>query len=529
MAQPMYQVTVENVYLGESKSFSGRSPLDVQTKANAQLAKWAEKEASLRRVAALEKDCAAKNSAARAEIAACNSILATSISGSPGVDWETVYDRRPYADCVLPAKPCYEVVAERMGVRKKRTVVEFFSKARASERESQEGAARAQLDVETTQWEAECASVRAQHEIDMALWLEKQAEWNHWVDSVRDDLRQGGAQAVEFYAGKLFEGRLIPGLEESTVEVSMEEATGTLGMNVELPGPGSMPRFAEYRFVKTKLEIVPVEMKPKERDSLYESVVFQTALAMMADVFRAPEAPSIQSVVFNGWVHGVDRSTGKDFTSCIISVRAMREQFDEIQLDRVDPKQCVRNLKGMFAPTLVSLAPVRPFMELNRTDQRFVASREVLEGLDQGKNLALMDWEDFEHLVRELFERVFCVDGGEVRVTQASRDQGVDAIAFDPDPIRGGKFVIQAKRYNNLVPVSAVRDLYGTMLNEGATKGILVTTAYYGPDAYDFAKDKPLTLIDGSELLGMLDQYGHGGFNITLVKGGPDGKANVGT
>jgi len=35
-----------------------------------------------------------------------------------------------------------------------------------------------------------------------------------------------------------------------------------------------------------------------------------------------------------------------------------------------------------------------------------------------------------------------------VKVTQASRDRGVDAIAFDPDPIRGGKFVIQAKRYN---------------------------------------------------------------------------------
>ena len=61
-------------------------------------------------------------------------------------------------------------------------------------------------------------------------------------------------------------------------------------------------------------------------------------------------------------------------------------------------------------------------------------------------------------------------------MTQASRDGGVDAIAFDPDPIRGGKIVIQAKRYAYTVGVSAVRDLYGTLMNEGATKGILVTT-----------------------------------------------------
>jgi restriction system protein len=43
-----------------------------------------------------------------------------------------------------------------------------------------------------------------------------------------------------------------------------------------------------------------------------------------------------------------------------------------------------------------------------------------------------------------------------------SRDGGVDAVTFDLDPIRGGKFVIQAKRFNNVVPVSAARDLYGT-------------------------------------------------------------------
>jgi restriction system protein len=81
--------------------------------------------------------------------------------------------------------------------------------------------------------------------------------------------------------------------------------------------------------------------------------------------------------------------------------------------------------------------------------------------------MAAMDWEDFEHLVRELFEKEFAISGGEVKVTQASRDGGVDAIAFDPDPIRGGKIVIQAKRYTNTVGVAAVRDLYGTVVNEG--------------------------------------------------------------
>ena len=120
-----------------------------------------------------------------------------------------------------------------------------------------------------------------------------------------------------------------------------------------------------------------------------------------------------------------------------------------------------------------------------------------------------MNWEDFEHLIREIFEKEFTSTGGNVKVTQSSRDGGVDAIAFDPDPIRGGKIVIQAKRYTNVVGVSAVRDLYGTVLNEGATKGILVTTSDYGSDSYNFAKDKPITLLNGSNLLHLLEKHNY--------------------
>ena len=46
------------------------------------------------------------------------------------------------------------------------------------------------------------------------------------------------------------------------------------------------------------------------------------------------------------------------------------------------------------------------------------------------------------------------------------------------------------------------------MLNEGANKGILATTSGYGSDAFEFAKDKPIELMDGGQLLYPLDQVG---------------------
>jgi restriction system protein len=59
------------------------------------------------------------------------------------------------------------------------------------------------------------------------------------------------------------------------------------------------------------------------------------------------------------------------------------------------------------------------------------------------------------------------------------------------------------------VDVSAVRDLYGTVMNEGANRGILVTTSSYGRDSFEFVKDKPLTLLSGSELLHLLNKHGY--------------------
>jgi restriction system protein len=156
-----------------------------------------------------------------------------------------------------------------------------------------------------------------------------------------------------------------------------------------------------------------------------------------------------------------------------MSVQAMRDEFVAIKLERVEPKACFKSLKGVGSSKLYSLTPIAPILNINRDDKRFIASYEVANGLDESSNLAAMGWEDFEHLIREVFEKEFSQSGGEVKVTQASRDGGVDAIAFDPDPIRGGKIVIQAKRYTNTGGVSAVRDLYGTVMNEGQPRAFL--------------------------------------------------------
>jgi restriction system protein len=298
-------------------------------------------------------------------------------------------------------------------------------------------------------------------------------------------------------------------LFEKQFELDYSKNQKTLMIEYELPSPDKMPTVKAVRFVQATGEIKETHISDKDRRSNFDSVCYQICLRTIHEIFEADVSANCEHILFNGYATYVDKTTGKDVRSCIMSILVERSVFEAIDLSRIDPKACFKSLKGVSASTLSALAPIPPVMEMDRTDKRFIDPKNTVDGLTNETNLASMSWEDFEHLVRELFEKEFAGRGGEVKVTQSSSDGGVDAIAFDPDPITGGKIVIQAKRYTNTVGVSAVRDLYGTLMNEGASKGILVTTSDYGPDAYKFATGKPITLLSGSHLLHLLAKHGY--------------------
>jgi restriction system protein len=291
-------------------------------------------------------------------------------------------------------------------------------------------------------------------------------------------------------------------------DLDLNSETGILIVNYKLPAPADIPTLCEVKYVQSTDSYVEKHLSENQMARLYDDLVYQIALRSIHELFEADQLHALKAIVFNGFVTAVDKSTGKEVTACILSVQTSPEIFELINLAKVDPKACFRQLKGVGSAKMHSVTPVAPIMNVRREDDRFIESYGVAERLHEGYNLASMDWEDFEHLIREIFGAEFSSGGGEVRVTQASRDGGVDAVAFDPDPIRGGKIVIQAKRYAYTVGVSAVRDLYGTLMNEGATKGVLVTTSDYGPDAYEFANGKPITLLNGSNLLHLLQKHG---------------------
>jgi restriction system protein len=302
-------------------------------------------------------------------------------------------------------------------------------------------------------------------------------------------------------------------------QTEFDDATGVLVHDHRFPDLSSIHWFKMVEQRRRSQPANVLEEKPATQREVKEvaRVVYPAlCLRLAAEISRLDREDLVKGIAVNGWVDYTDKATGQRKRAFCATFFGTRQQVDDLNLREVDPVLAFGKLKGQASPP-TEMTPLMPIVRLDTNDPRFVEAREVLSRMVAGENLATMDWEDFEHLCRELFERAFASVGAEVKVTQASRDQGVDAVVFDPDPLRGGKIIIQAKRYTNTVDVSAVRDLYGAVVSEGATKGILVTTSQYGPDSYAFAKDKPLSLLNGRELLGLLEKHGYK-FRIDLAE-----------
>ncbi len=354
----------------------------------------------------------------------------------------------------------------------------------------------------------EFGRLQAEQMVARSEFEDAQRLHNDTVEKLKIAWQNGDGAAIVEHATMVLDASRYPELLSKEFEVDFDPARGILLVDYLLPLPSDLPIAKTVRFNASTGELTETKIPATDIKELYDSVCYQVCLRTIHELFEADAPKHVRAVAFNGFLRTINAATGHEVSSVLLSVVAEREQFLAVNLAQVDPKACFKNLKGVAASSLIGMAAITPILTLNKLDKRFIEGRSVSIDDTGEVNIASMHWDDFEHLVRELFEKEFATRGGEVRVTQASSDGGVDAVAFDPDPISGGKIVIQAKRYTKTVGVAAVRDLYGTTQSEGANKGILVTTADFGPDAYQFAQGKPITLMNGSNLLSLLQKHG---------------------
>lgn len=344
---------------------------------------------------------------------------------------------------------------------------------------------------------------RADYEKQVLEQQEQNARQHAEIDKLRNRFEQDDPEAIVQYFSRVLEASSYSDGFPRHHKMAYSPESRQLVLEYQLPTFDVVPEVKGFKHLKTKNEMTSTARPMSQRKSLYASVVAQVALRTLHEIFESDREERIDTVVFNGYVDTVDRATGKPIQPHLVTVRTTRDTLGSIDLEHVEPQACLKALNASLSRSPSELVPVRPVVDFNMFDPRFIEESDVLTELDVRPNLMGLTPLEFESLITNLFEKM----GLETRATRPSRDGGVDCVAWDNRPIFGGKVIIQAKRYKNTVGVAAVRDLFGTLHNEGANKGILVTTSGYGKAAFEFCQGKPIELLDGGNLLFLLREH----------------------
>lgn len=375
-----------------------------------------------------------------------------------------------------------------------------------------------QWEYDSTKVEKENESKKIHYEAAISNWNDELKEWEAQKEAYTQEIKANNellhslsslnADSNEELTAIYFETILKASLLKSLLRCSRYQSRKLL-IECNLPCIDTIPEASSYKWVKSTQSLKPKAISHKERKELLDRFNCSAAIYWLYICSLHDHVDKVDRIVVNGYIEKESSCNQSNEDVCILSIQAGKNTLSSINLVNADPIRLFKELNGLYmVQDSCFPEPIEPFLRLDKNDNRFIEAKNVIASMDSSVNLAAMDWQDFEHLVRDLFEKELSSPNSEVRITQSSRDKGVDAIAFDTDAIRGGKIIIQAKRYTNVVGVNHVRDLYGTIINEGAGKGILITTSSFGSEAYEFAKNKPITLINGQELLFLLKKHG---------------------
>lgn len=120
----------------------------------------------------------------------------------------------------------------------------------------------------------------------------------------------------------------------------------------------------------------------------------------------------------------------------------------------------------------------------------------------------------WQALAPELFAKavteLIVSQGYRMEQTRATAAGGIEISAADATPIKGSRIIVRAQKDEpeEAVEEAAVRKLYGAVVARGFNKGIFITTAEFTSPSRQFARGKPIELVDGAQLEALLRKVG---------------------
>ena len=395
-----YYIDVRHAGLNKFRRVTGRDSYTVQEKAAAQAAQWNAIWEKQQRRENLVKDKTQKRELAiqrtkelQQVLSDLEQVLLVATQASHKLDWHDLFDKvdldreKPRVP-TIKATPAEPQPNDHAYEPKYGFLDRFIESWAARKREE----AKARFKTGHAQWVETVALYKKQFEdaqkkyaIDLKIWEEKklaQAEQHKKIEAQQALYMSKDEGAVEDYCDMVLANSKYPIDFDKNCDFLYQPQNGLLVVDYFLPNQEVMPSIKELKYVVSRDELNEVPIAEATKTKLYDVFLYQVTLRTLYELFEADQANAITSIVLNGWVSYIDKATGHETKSCILSVQTTKDVYLALNLDNVDAKECFRQLRGIGSPKLHNLTPVAPIVVINKEDKRFIPAYEVADSLD---------------------------------------------------------------------------------------------------------------------------------------------------
>ena len=345
-------------------------------------------------------------------------------------------------------------------------------------------------------------------ELKKADFMAEQQLKNEQLNLLAVEYSAKQKEAVENWFDLVLKKSPYPLFFPKNAELAYIKERQTLEVTYELPHPDQVPKEKELEWDDTNQTGNAVLYGDEEFSQLYNDIVYKIILRIIHEIFSADYAKVVDGVRINGWVTALNKGNGQFEKICIASLYCMKQDFEKINLKKIEPSSCFKFLRGVSSPSLAEIIPIPQEPLYEQSGPGYITTSAETESQEVQINIANLNMQEFEKQLISLFEMEFGMESGDIKLRQELQDGSFEASGTDKEFIRGGRFIIQARKTTKPVGINAVKELYGSVMHEGAMKGILVTTSDFFPEVQEFVMMKPIILLNGSQLLLLFEKHG---------------------
>jgi restriction system protein len=220
-------------------------------------------------------------------------------------------------------------------------------------------------------------------EREKEAYNDSQKEHNETTEKLKENYFHKNAEAIIKYCEMVLNNSQYPETFPKDFDLDYNSDSKLLIVEYVLPAPEDLPTLTDVKYIATKKELKESFLSETQLSKIYDSAIYKITLRTLHELFEADKAEALEEIIFNGWVNAINKATGKKVTNCIVTIRARKAEFNEIELSNVDPKTCFTNLKGIGNSKLTSITAVQPIAQINKNDKRFIPSHEVANQLNE--------------------------------------------------------------------------------------------------------------------------------------------------